>query len=181
MSKVITNLSDYIGILNIDLVNETAYKQFAFQIERKILSGTKYNDYGFLGAAEYNKLYADLNSNGEPQTSPYINLVNGATYTKSSGETVNFYGIKYMLNYFIYAIYTFSLIGVPTEVGLFKFNMDNREEQERKDLQYIAKLKYNDAVEYYNGDAYDYVNFYNSLFPEWDHTKKTKYLMNGIV
>lgn len=183
MSNNITKIPDYKGytmITELTNENDSFFEEFAEQIERNILTGIDSNDYGLLGDQVYLALIADLDNN-EPQTAPYINLINGTTYTQTDGQTVNFIGIKEMLTYFVYSEYIKNnKISQYANIGINPASR-NQQEQDIKYINYNAHLRWNKGVDYFNGQVYDYLLFYQSSFTNWEFTKQSKYLTRGLI
>jgi hypothetical protein len=71
--------------------DSTRFNSFALTIQETQLRE-------LLGDALYKALYDDLDVNGDPQSSPFIELVNGEDYTYS-GNTIEYFGIKPYMSY----------------------------------------------------------------------------------
>ena len=182
MAKNITDIDDYKGYVQIvdDTEQETYFNQIVFEIEREILRGNGINDYGFLGDAEYINLIADLDSNNEPQTQKFIDLVDGKNYTNSSGRTVIFLGIKEMLKLMVYSVFLERDSQNSDGSGIIELKVENAEKVEQKRMRREAHIRWNRGVEMFNGEAYQYMIDNQADFSDWLHTKQSKYL-NGII
>lgn len=180
MPNNITNINDYVGYTL--LVDKTDYfNEFAFQVEKNILRGDGRLNYGLLGDEIYLDLISDLDSDNKPQTQKYIDLINGKTYVQTDGRNTVFCGIKTMLTYFVYSEYIKNNISVQSGVGSVNLKPINSDRTLRKNVNYNAHLRWNKGVDLYNIEVYDYLLFYNSDFGNWEFTKQSKYLLNGII
>lgn len=185
--KNITNNDDYSGLVQLlDSEERTAYfNQIVFEFERNILRGdynfTSGYGYGFLGDAEYKLLIDDLDSNNEPQTQKYIDLISGKYYTDSSGKTVLFRGIKEMLKLMVYSEFLKRDSQSYDGAGLIQMKAENADVTDQKRMRREAHIRWNNGVDLYNGEAYQYMVFYQSDFPNWQYTPQSKFIMNAII
>lgn len=182
MANNITKISDYTGfnLLKDNSSDKDSFSDFAFDIEKEILTGKDDDDYGLLGDEVYIALIADLDINNDPQTAPYINLINGVNYTQSDGLNTQFCGLKKMLINFVYAKYLINNIVTQSSIGTFKLLTSNAENTIRKNVNRNAFKRWNKGVEQFNGQVYDYILFYQSSFTNWEFTRQSKYLTLGI-
>jgi len=183
MPQNITKVSDYTGMLHLVIDENTTdfFNEFAFEIEKKILRGDGRMDYGLLGDVEYIALLADLDSGNVPQTQKYTDLVDGINYIGSDGKTTIFGGIKKMLQYFIYCEFTKDNMYQESELGTLQTTAEHSIKTTRKGINKRANQRWNTGVDLYNGETYDYLLFYQSNYANWDFTRQTKYLTNGII
>ncbi len=181
MAKNIVKIENCKGLTLLPLDNvETYFDDFAFDIEKEILRGIDFGDFGLLGDKEYIDLQTDLDANGVPQTSKYINLVNGINYVSSNGKNTIYGGIKLMLSYFIYCEYVKRNRLANVQSGTIKMAYENSELAEIKNVRYEAHLRWNKGVDLFNGEVYDYILFNQSLYPNWDFTRQSKFITHGI-
>lgn len=183
MANNITKISDYTGyaFLKDNSADDDFFTDFIFDIEKEILTGKTDDDYGLLGDEVYLAMIADLNENNEPQSAPYINLINGTTYTQTDGLNTDFCGLKKMLVNFVYARHLVSNLVTQSGLGTFKLLTSNAENTIRKNVNHNAHLRWNKGVELFNGEVYDYLLFYQSSFTNWEFTTQSKYLTKGII
>jgi len=160
-----------------------------------------------LGDDLYLKLKADL-VNNIPQTTKYLNLVNGVTYSVKNIDNidvnVDYKGIKQMLRYFIYA----ELIRLQetdnTEVGEVEAKQQNSTRARKTQLNTLISNAYNNGVKLYGKDIEDFTvsikmhnneYFYNLVknncfnflykhitdYPTWQFTPKDYMFLNGYL
>lgn len=159
----------------------TDFDSIVFDVEKNVLRGDGRYDYGLLGDKEYIKLIADLDVDGEPQSQKYIDLVNGVNYVNNNGDTVIFSGIKQMLKGFIYNEISNNYRFMLSDSGQKLRETESAKEIKAEDYLKVAAFRYNKAIDIYNNEAYDYLLFYQSLFPDWDFTRKCKFFTNGLA
>ena len=176
----ICKIADFKGLVHLkdSTEQETYFDQIVFEIERDILRGNGRYEYGFLGDAEYILLAADM-TNGVPQTAPWVELVAGANYSNGS-RTVMFRGLKEMLKLMVYSEFLERDSQSSDGAGIIQLKAENAEVVEQKRMRREAHMRWNKGVEMFNGEAYDYMIYYKSSFPNWLYTKQSKYLTNGI-
>ena len=182
MAQNITDINDYIGYTKLassPLPDDTTFADTIFDIEREILRGKECGDYGLLGDQVYLDLLADLDSNNNPQSQKYIDLVNGKNYIRS-GQTFIFSGIKKMLTLFCYSEFIKDKAYQETNAGTVQAEIQNSIIAERKELDHRAHQRWNRGVSMYNGEVYDYILNYQSNFTNWSFTQQYKYLTKGI-
>ncbi len=182
----ITKNSDYAGLVQIkDSAEQSTYfDTIVFEIERDILRGdSNFVDgygYGFLGDAVYIALIADLDSSNEPQTSPYINLINGVNYTNNAGVLTMFRGLKELLKLFVYSEFLKRDSQSSDGAGLITLKAENADVVEQRRMRHEAHIRWNKGVDFYNNEAYQYMINYQSSFPGWLFTEQSKFITNGI-
>ena len=181
MPQNITKIADYDGWFDAPLGNvEDYFNEVAFKIEKDILRGKDSSDFGLLGDQVYIALMADLDINNEPQTAPYINLIDGVNYTANNGEATMFCGLREMLKYFVYAEYIKDNRLTNFQSGTVNIDQENAVNAERKEVHRKAHKRWNNGVDLFNGEVYDYILFYQSSFTNWNFTQQSKYLTLGI-
>ena len=182
MAKNITKIADYTGIVSLALENDEGFfAEYAFEAEKEILRGDGVRDYGLLGDQVYIALIADLDSNNEPQTAPYINLVDGVNYVANNGENTMFLGLRKLLTYFVYCKYLKDDVLTNFQGGTVNMANENAVVGDIKQVNWKAHLQWNRGVDLYNGETYDYLLFYQSSFTNWNFTRQGKYLTKGII
>lgn len=183
MPNNITKISDYKGLnLLIDEPSGSDYfKQFCEDIESEILKGSDYYNHGLLGTEVYNDLIADLDENNEPQNAPYIDLVDGVTWTDDGGTERNFIGLRKMLVYFVYAEYLKRNHVFQSGIGTVILSPKNSTKADKSRLNREANLRWNKGVDLYNSNAFDYLLQYQSDFNNWEFTEQSKFITHGII
>lgn len=149
--------------------NEAQFNATSLQVQKSILRK-------LMGDHEYLLLDADLTSNGVPQTTKYINLINGVTYLYSAHNTI-FQGLKEMLKGFIYYEINVNQMVVPTNAGLRGKKLDNSMIDMKQARNQAARM-YNEAAEIYNCEANLYFSTYSSDFPKLIFCPQSYYRIN---
>lgn len=103
---------------------------------------------GLLGAAEYNRLIADL-VNNVPQGNKWKALVNGETYTDLDGVQQNYNGVLELLKKFAYYDYYNDRVYQNTSSGKRALNAENSVVTSRQQQNAEIEPKYNEAVDDY--------------------------------
>jgi hypothetical protein len=177
MSLLFITVNDFIGEVNLDLSSDTdvvdQFESLGRQVEDDILRD-------LLNDKLYNDLIADLDVNGDPQTQIYIDLVDGKTYQRPGGETVNYDGLKRMLKYFVYEQYLDFTYHSNISVGQSLTVNENSElvtpaklRKVRGRIQNKAVNLYNKAIVFIDDNEDDY--FSDNDYGFWKPVKK-KYL-----
>jgi hypothetical protein len=152
-------VNDFIGEIALDLSNDANvmanFEAIGTQVIYDVL-----ND--LMGASLYNALIADLTA-GQPQTTKYIELVNGKTYTDSAGKTINYEGIKRMLKYFVYETYLDLQYSNNTSLGQVSSLTENSKILDRGTLRKVRAKIQNKAVILYNR-VINFLDYYNSEY-----------------
>ena len=146
MSVLTPDINDFIGEINLDLKHpniQDAFEQIGTVHQKDILRD-------LLDDKLYNALIADLDGSGNPQTPPYIALVNGETYTKPSGKTVIYEGLIRMLNYFVYSFYLDKTWSSNVSTGQITNLNENSIKVNRAELRKVRAEIHNKAVKLYN-------------------------------
>jgi hypothetical protein len=183
MPQNITKIEDYKGFTQLPISDiETYFDQFAFDIEKNILRGDGgIENFGLLGDEVYVNMLADLDSNNEPQTQPYIDLIDGVGYyIATNGEKTLFGGIRLMLTFFVYSEYLKSQRINRFQSNATHMTYENAEVAAIKDVNYEAHKRWNKGVEMYNGEVYDYLVYSQSSFTNWNFTRQSRYIIHGI-
>jgi hypothetical protein len=195
-------LNDFVGEISISQsrYGNDKLNSIITTVEAKILTD-------LLGDDLYLKLKADL-VNNIPQTTKYLNLVNGVTYSVKNIDNidvnVDYKGIKQMLRYFIYA----ELIRLQetdnTEVGEVEAKQQNSTRARKTQLNTLISNAYNNGVKLYGKDIEDFTvsikmhnneYFYNLVknncfnflykhitdYPTWQFTPKEYMFLNGYL
>lgn len=195
-------LNDFVGEISISQsrYGNDKLNSIITTVEAKILTD-------LLGDDLYLKLKADL-VNNVPQTTKYINLVNGVTYSVKNIDNidvnVDYKGIKPMLRYFIYA----ELIRLQetdnTEVGEVEAKQQNSTRAKKAQLNTLISNAYNNGVKLYGKDIEEFTvsikmhnneYFYNLVknncfnflyknktdYPTWQFTPKEYMFLNGYL
>lgn len=195
-------LTDFVGEISISQsrYGNDKLNSIITTVEAKILTD-------LLGDDLYLKLKADL-VNNIPQTTKYLNLVNGVTYSVKNIDNidvnVDYKGIKQMLRYFIYA----ELIRLQetdnTEVGEVEAKQQNSTRAKKAQLNTLISNAYNNGVKLYGKDIEDFTvsikmhnneYFYNLVknncfnflyknitdYPTWQFTPKDYMFLNGYL
>jgi hypothetical protein len=141
------NFIDYTDFANSEIsleINE--YNLATFE---KIANNVVYdvlND--LLNAELYNRLIADLDENGKPESEIYINLVNGITYIDklNNNKNINYKGILEMLRYFVFYEYKLYKISYDATSGTVQSNNENSTVLSTMQLKEYLKKYYVRAV-----------------------------------
>ncbi len=182
MAQNITSIDDYVGIVSLGLTNSSVFfEDFAFETEKEILRGDGVTDFGLLGDQVYIALLADLDINNDPQTAPYINLVDGVNYTGINGENTVFSGIRKLLTYFVYSKYLKEDSLTSLQGGAGIMTHENADPGDIKQINWKAHKQWNRGVDLFNGETYNYLLFNQSSFTNWNFTLQSKYLTKGII
>lgn len=145
--------NDFKGKINLDLGDPNVQAQFdAFAVDEgeEILRDLLDDDL-------YQQLIDDLDSDNNPQTQIFIDLVNGKDYERPSGKTVNYDGLKKMLRYFVYASWVEDNWSSNVSTGQVINVNENSEKVDRSELRKVWSKRYNEAVRLYN-EAFRYIN-----------------------
>lgn len=171
------SINDFKGEINLDLSSDpnviAQFETLGRQIEDDILQD-------LLNDKLYNDLIADLDLSGDPQTSPYTELVDGETYINDAGQTIIYQGLKRMLRYFIYEQYLDFQWSSNASTGQSTTENENSTLLTRSALRKVRARIQNKAVNLYSKAA-TYINEKNTdLFSATDYgfwrPKKKKYL-----
>lgn len=167
------SVNDFIGEIRLDLSNDnnvrTNFEAIANQVMNDVLRD-------LLNDALYNDFVADL-VNNIPQTQKYIDLLNGKTYTRVSGEEKIYEGLKRMLRYFVYEAYLDSQHTSNSSLGQVSANTENSKVISRGQLRKVRSVIQNKAVDLY-GKATQFINdnyqtyFTGSDYSFWRPTRK---------
>jgi hypothetical protein len=181
--KNIVKLSNMVGYYSLPSAyfEDSYFDHFAMFTEKRILRGDGVKSYGLLGDEEYVNLLADLDSNGNPQTQKYIDLINGVNYVNNSSRNIVFSGIKEMLNMFVYTEYVRRNAYQQSRLNQIKPNSENAEKSTLQEIFRDTSERYNEAVRIYNYEAYNYILFKQADFPKWLFTKKYEELTKGLI
>ena len=145
--------SNFVGKINLDLSDgniQSQFDSFAVDEGEEILRDLLDDDL-------YAQLIADLDSDNNPKTTKFINLVNGEDYERPNGKTVNYDGLKKMLRYFVYAAWLEWTWSDNVGTGQFLNQNENSERVNRADLRKVWSKRYNEGVRLYN-EAFRYIN-----------------------
>ncbi len=172
--KIILKLADIQVYSDIsDNLNTDRLARFATRVQETQLRE-------LLNDALYNKLIADLDASGVPQSAPYIALVDGKTYTYNN-ETVEYFGLKPFL--------TFHWLGINiregdiymSDYGNINFDdnpQDNMTKISQKTIDNINS-GYMKSVISYSNNIVRFLNENSSDYPEWisknDNKNKTSF------
>jgi hypothetical protein len=179
MAQNIVKISDMSGVYAVEDGTPAFFDAISLETQKRILRGDGgYFRFGLLGDAEYIKLLADL-TDGVPSTQKYIDLINGKNYVNTSGKNVIFQGIKEMLKGFVYFDYMDINQNSPSPMGQVDQQVENS--TKASNYQNINGFRHNMGVDIYNNEAYDYINFNKSLFPDWDFSSIGKKFTNGLT
>lgn len=183
MPNNITKAADYIGLVHlvIDENTDDMFNEFAFEVEKQVLRGDNQTNFGLLGDDVYIALIADLDANNLPQTTKYINLINGKTYTDNSGEETTFLGLRKMLTYFVYSAWIKDNMFQESELGTIQTMGENSIKVLQKQVNRRGNKRWNKGADYYDREVYDYLLFNQSDFPNWNFTKSIRYITTGII
>lgn len=182
MPQNITDIDDYKGFTQLPISDSAdLFNEFAFEAEKDILRGKDILDFGLLGDENYINLLSDLDNSNEPQTQPWVDLIDGKTYISSNGLKTVFGGVRKLLTYFVYSEYL-----KYNRINLFQSNAvnmtyENADKAEIKNVNYEAHRRWNKGVDLFNDETYDYLIFNQSLFPNWDFTRQSKFITYGII
>lgn len=148
MSLNFYDINDFKGEINLSLSNDAnvlaQFESMADQIGDDLLLD-------LLNAKLKNDLEDDLDSNGDPQTQPYIDLVDGVTYVDDNQETINYRGLKRMLRYFVYeGTLEFTHSQNATNAQEYSQN-ENATKLTRYQLRKVREPIQNKAVDLYYG------------------------------
>jgi hypothetical protein len=175
MSLNFYTLNDFIGEINLSLSNDTnvqaQFEAMANQIGDDILRD-------LLNDKLYTDLIADLDGNGNPQTQPYIDLVDGITYIDDNQETIAYQGLKRMLRYFVWEqtlMFTRSsnstngqeVANSENAVKLTRFQL----RKEREPIQNKAVDLYHDACKFIDDNYEDFLTAND--YSLWKPKRKT--------
>lgn len=181
MAQNITKPENYSGLFDLALNNiDDYFNEFAFEIEKTILRGDGVIGFGLLGDEVYIDLIADLDDENNPQTEPYISLINGGSYIAADGKKTLFCGVRKMLTYFVYASYIKDNNLTNFQSGTVSIDQENAANSEVKFINHKAHKRWNLGVDLFNGEVYDYLLFYQSSFTNWDFTRAGKFITMGI-
>lgn len=157
-----SDINDYIGEINLDLSNDSNvlahFEAIGDMVEEDILRD-------LLDDKLYNSFIADLDVNNDPQTQLYIDLLDGKTYTKPSGKTVDYDGLKRMLRYFIWAYYQDEIWSNNVSTGQIINANENSTKVNRSDLRKLRAKKYNHAIKLYNEAIQYLIDERETYFP----------------
>jgi hypothetical protein len=181
MAQNITKIDDYKGFTQLPIADvETHFNEFAFEIEKDILRGKESDDFGLLGDENYINLLADLDGNNDPQTAPWINLIDGINYVSSNGRKTVYGGVRSLLTYFVFSEYVKQYRVTFFQASAVNMTYENGDNAAIKQTNYEAHRRWNKGVGLFNGETYDYLIFNQSSFPNWDFTRQSKYIIHGI-
>ena len=179
MSLLFIDIGDFIGEINLDISSDAnvqaQFESLGRQVEEDVLRD-------LLNDKLYNDLIADLDVNEDPQTQKFIDLVNGVTYQRISGETINYDGLKRMLRYFVYEQYLDFSFTNNASTGQNVNENENSILLNRADLRKVRARIQRKAVDLYakaaifiNDNYEDYFDASTSDYSFWRPTQK-KYL-----
>ena len=181
MPQNITKIADYKGFTQLPISDSAAhFNEYAFEAERDILRGNGVDDFGLLGDENYINLLADLDSSNEPQTQPWIDLVDGKSYVASNGLKTSFIGVRKLLTYFVFAVYVKQFRVTFFQNTAVNMTYENADITAMMNTNYEAHRRWNKGVEFFNNETYDYLVFNQSLFPNWDFTRQSRFITHGI-
>lgn len=144
-------ITDFTGDVNVsqNKYAKTDYENIIASVEEKILID-------LLGEDLYLKLIAT------PTVSPYLELVNGTTYTVINADNVtvnvNYKGIKSMLKYFTFYEILKHQETENTEVGQVDPMQNNSQRVAKNNLSKLISDAYNKGVDLYGYDIQTYGN-----------------------
>ena len=131
-----------------------------------------------LGDDLYILFLADLDGNNEPQTTNYINLLNGINF--DYGERKYIYdGLKLMLKYFIYSEYI-KYNSLQATVGTVIPEKDNSITMSDFDISELSNKAYNKGIKYYR-EAISYIVINIEDYSTFDYTFLAFKFNFGIV
>ncbi len=167
------SVNDFIGEIRLDLSNDnnvrTNFEAIANQVMDDVLRD-------LMNDSLYNNFIADL-VNNIPQTQKYLDLLNGKTYTRTSGEKKIYEGLKRMLRYFVYEAYIDFQHTSNSSLGQTMANTENSQVITRGQLRKVRSVIQNKAVNLY-GKAIQFINdnyqtyFTGSDYSFWKPTQK---------
>ncbi len=167
--KVILKIADIQEYADIsDNFTEKRAERFATRVQETQLRE-------LLGDVLYQKLYSDLDSDGTPQTAPYIKLVDGGDYTYS-GDSLMFFGLKPFLAFHWLAINTREGDLFQSDSGNINFSdnpQDNMTKASQGTLDRINAGYMKEVVSYRN-NIVGYLNNNASDFPDWEGRTENK-------
>jgi hypothetical protein len=156
--KNLITKADFIGSLLLPVANPTDETTL-----NNIINSTQAEYLRLLlGNVEYNRLLADLDVNGEPETAKYNTLLNGSTFVVD-GNTIYFDGFKEALKYFVYYEFLKFNHSKLTSSGNKQFN-GNNSENSFADINYKVAVNYNKGVDLYGFDCFGiFHHIFNSV------------------
>jgi hypothetical protein len=160
MSVLTPDVNDFIGEINLDLSNDS---NVVAQFESMGTTWQKDILRDLLDDELYNLLIADLDGNGDPQTTKYIELVDGKTYERPSGKEKIYEGLIRMLNYYVYDLYLNFTWSSNVSTGQITNVNENSTKVNRADLKKVRADIQNKAVNLYNS-AVTYLNDENETY-----------------
>ncbi len=160
MSVLTPDINDFKGEINLDLSNDA---NVVAQFESMGTTWQKDILIDLLDDKLYNLLIADLDSNGEPQTQKYIDLVDGKTYNRPSGKEKIYEGLTRMLNYFVYEMYLNNTWSNNVSTGQITNVNENSIKVNRADLRKVRADIQNKGVKLYNS-VITYLNDENETY-----------------
>lgn len=165
MSLLFLTINDFIGEVNLDLSNDANVQAQFIAIGRQIE-----DDYlrDLLNDKLYNDLIADLDGSGNPQTQPFIDLVDGKTYLNDGGATINYDGLKRMLKYFVWSETLDFTWSKNVSTGQITNTNENSQVISRADLRKVRSKNHNKAVNLYNKAAIFINDNHEDYFPNTD-------------
>jgi hypothetical protein len=159
------DINDFIGEIDLALSNDpnviANFEAIAGRIEIDILRD-------LLNDKLYNDLIANTTS-GVPQDEVYYNLVNGATYTDLSGETILYEGLKRMIRYFVYEKYLDIQYYQNTSIGQMQGQNENSVALNRSQIRKARAAIQHEAVRLYRKAAIFINDNYSDYFTESDY------------
>lgn len=170
--------AQFIGTIKLDFGSLGMDDSFATEVEENYLIQ-------LLGYELYQSLIADLDSNGDPQTQKYIDLVDGVTggYTDESGFKRRVEGVNVMLKYFFYDQYRRDKQTSQTTIGETDLTAINAPKVTGGLAEKIV-YAYNQGVVHYC-DLINFISFKNSsegddYYEHWEYKTLMKVNILGI-
>lgn len=105
-------------------------------------------------------MYAEIRDNS-PIHSKYTDLINGAEWTDSDGDTYTFRGLKHALKYFVYYHYVGDNFN-STPVGNVRNLPETAQQVTEGQNTQIAFNRFNTGVDYYN-ECKEFVDYYERI------------------
>lgn len=162
MAKIILKTTDVEEYRNISAnFDEDKFNSFAKEVQKIQLKN-------LLGQALYKALLDDLDANGDPQTEPFITLVDGGEY-EYDNDLIDYSGIRAYLAYHWLGLNVRQGDFFQAEYGNIQFNdnpQDNMTKLSSKDIDRI-NADYMTVATNFRNEIVQYLNENSTDFPTW--------------